>query len=107
MRTRISQKLWRLMRENNLSQSGLSRATGIPQPTINRILSEVTREPRRDAVIAIAKFFGIAPQSLFDDEISILKGEVTRMPLPELYARIDMLSENERLELFERMSKSY
>tara|TARA_R100000935_G_scaffold32989_1_gene53524 strand:+ start:2011 stop:2334 length:324 start_codon:yes stop_codon:yes gene_type:complete len=107
MRTRISQKLWRLMRENNLSQSGLSRATGIPQPTINRILSEVTREPRRDAVIAIAKFFGIAPQSLFDDEISILKGEVTKMPLPELYARIDMLSENERLELFERMSKSY
>jgi len=107
MRTRISQKLWRLMRENNLSQSGLSKATGIPQPTINRILSEVTREPRRDAVIAIAKFFGIAPQSLFDDEISILKGEVTKMPLPELYARIDMLSENERLELFERMSKSY
>ena len=107
MRTRISQKLWRLMRENNLSQSGLSRATGIPQPTINRILSEVTREPRRDAVIAIAKFFGIAPQSLFDDEISILKGEVTKMPLPELYARIDMLSENERLELFERIVKSY
>ena len=107
MRTRISQKLWRLMRENNLSQSALSRATGIPQPTINRILSEVTREPRRDAVIAIAAFFGIPPQSLFDDEISILKGEVTKMPLPELYARIDMLSENERLELFERMSKSY
>ena len=107
MRTRISQKLWRLMRENNLSQSGLSRATGIPQPTINRILSEVTREPRRDAVIAIAKFFGIAPQSLFDDEISILKGEATKMPLPELYARIDMLSENERLELFERIVKSY
>ena len=107
MRTRISQKLWRLMRENNLSQSALSRATGIPQPTINRILSEVTREPRRDAVIAIAAFFGIPPQSLFDDEISILKGEVTRMPLPELYARIDMLSENERLELFERIVKSY
>ena len=107
MRTRISQKLWRLMRENNLSQSGLSRATGIPQPTINRILSEVTREPRRDAVIAIAEFFGIPTQSLFDDEISILKGEVTRMPLPELYARIDMLSENERFELFELISKSY
>ena len=107
MRTRISQKLWRLMRENNLSQSALSRATGIPQPTINRILSEVTREPRRDAVIAIAAFFGIPPQSLFDDEISILKCEVTKMPLPELYARIDMLSENERLELFERIVKSY
>ncbi|MBT3671405.1 MAG: helix-turn-helix domain-containing protein, partial [Porticoccaceae bacterium] len=47
MKLDISKQLSKLMRDNNLSQSALSRATGVPQPTINRILSEVTREPRR------------------------------------------------------------
>ena len=44
----ISQQLAKLMRENGVSQSGLSRGCGVPQPTINRILNEKTKEPRRD-----------------------------------------------------------
>ena len=39
MKLDISKQLARLMRERRLSQSALSRATGVPQPTINRILS--------------------------------------------------------------------
>jgi len=42
METSIRKQLSRLMRDRKLSQSALSRATGVPQPTINRILSQTT-----------------------------------------------------------------
>ena len=45
MKLDISKKLSKLMKDNNLSQSALSRETGVPQPTINRILREMTRRP--------------------------------------------------------------
>ncbi len=34
----MSKELARLMKQEGISQSALSRATGVPQPTINRIL---------------------------------------------------------------------
>ena len=46
----MSKELARLMAKEGISQSGLSRATGVPQPTINRILSRVTQDPRRDSM---------------------------------------------------------
>mgnify|MGYP001030144912 FL=1 len=52
-------ELARLMKQEGISQSGLSRATGVPQPTINRILSQVTQDPRRDSMISIANYFGV------------------------------------------------
>jgi transcriptional regulator with XRE-family HTH domain len=61
----ISRQLACLMREHRVSQSGLSRGCGVPQPTINRILNEKTREPRRDSVVRIAKFFDVEPESLY------------------------------------------
>jgi transcriptional regulator with XRE-family HTH domain len=61
----ISRRLARLMRENGISQSGLSRGASVPQPTINRILNEKTKEPRRESVVRIANFFGVAPESLY------------------------------------------
>jgi transcriptional regulator with XRE-family HTH domain len=61
----ISKQLANLMRGSGVSQSGLSRGCGVPQPTINRILNEKTREPRRDSVVRIAKFFNVPPESLY------------------------------------------
>jgi len=91
MKLDISKHLSKLMRDNNLSQSGLSRATGVPQPTINRILSEVTREPRRDSVVRI-------------------ESKSVRTPaaesVEEIYKRIAMLSISERAELFGRVSEN-
>lgn len=65
MKLEMSRQLAKLMREKQISQSALSRATGVPQPTINRILSEVTREPRRDSVLRIANYFGVTPESMY------------------------------------------
>ncbi len=104
MKLDISKQLSKLMRDNNLSQSALSRATGVPQPTINRILSEVTREPRRDSVVRIANFFGIAPESLYESGGVKAARTPTAETVEEIYKRIAMLSINERAELFDRVS---
>jgi len=63
----ISKQLAQLMRDHGVSQSGLSRGCGVPQPTINRILNEKTREPRRDSVTRIAKFFDVPVESLYKE----------------------------------------
>ena len=104
MKLDISKQLSKLMRDNNLSQSALSRATGVPQPTINRILSEVTREPRRDSVVRIANFFGITPESLYECGGNNTVRTPPLESVEEIYKRIAMLSVNERADLFEKVS---
>lgn len=104
MKLNISKNLAKLMRKNNLSQSALSRATGVPQSTINRILSNVTREPRRDSVIRMANFFGVTPESLYQ------AGSVESARLPQtvedVYRGIATLDLHQRIELIERVSKT-
>ena len=106
MKLDISKQLSKLMRDNNLSQSALSRATGVPQPTINRILSEVTREPRRDSVVRIANFFGITPESLYETGGTKSARPPSAESVEEIYKRIAMLNVSERSELFERVSQN-
>lgn len=98
----ISKQLAKLMRSQNLSQSALSRATNVPQPTINRILSGVTREPRRDSVIRLATFFGITPESLYDAPTK----KSSKNVIEDLFSRIENLSEADRNALFEKVSKN-
>jgi transcriptional regulator with XRE-family HTH domain len=97
----ISKQLAKLMRNQNLSQSALSRATNVPQPTINRILSGVTREPRRDSVVRLAAFFKVTPESLYD-----APGKKSSINLIEdLFGRIATLNEADRNALFDKVSK--
>ena len=104
MKLDISKQLLKLMRDNNLSQSALSRSTGVPQPTINRILSQVTAEPRRDSVVRIANFFGITPESLYESGGAKAAPTATADTVEEIYKRIAMLSITERAGLFDRVS---
>lgn len=108
MKLDISKQLAKLMRDQQLSQSALSRATGVPQPTINRILSEVTREPRRDSVIRIANYFGVTPESLYEAPSKKSKSSINEGTSVEvLYERIKTLSQAERTELFARIAASF
>ncbi len=66
MENSIRKQLARLMRERRLSQSALSRGAGVPQPTINRILSQTTLDLRRDSVVRIAKFLNVTPEYLYN-----------------------------------------
>jgi len=98
----ISQQLARLMRENGVSQSGLSRGCGVPQPTINRILNEKTKEPRRESVVRIAGFFEVAPESLYKESDQIREdGD----PVARLYNQMCALRPNQRKRLFSKLAE--
>ena len=108
MKLDISKQLAKLMRERHLSQSALSRATGVPQPTINRILSEVTREPRRDSVVRIANYFGVTPESLYETPNKKSKAIVDDdTSVEDLYQHIKSLNQAERTELFAKIAASF
>jgi transcriptional regulator with XRE-family HTH domain len=101
----ISKQLAKLMRDQRLSQSALSRATGVPQPTINRILSEVTREPRRDSVVRIANYFGVTPESLYEAPSKKSVALQSKQSIEALFDLISELDEADRNALFDRVAK--
>lgn len=58
----------RLMRENgNMTASALHRATGVTQPTIFRLINKITRDPSRETLLPIAKYFAIDPEDFYKD----------------------------------------
>jgi len=61
----LADRLGQLMREKKFTQSSLSRASGVPQPTINRILARVTKDPRRESVVRMANCLNISPEFLY------------------------------------------
>ena len=98
----ISQQLAKLMRENGVSQSGLSRGCGVPQPTINRILNEKTKEPRRESVVRIAAFFGVEPEFLYQSSVQVLD-DVD--PVARLYKQMSALRPNQLKRLFAKLAE--
>ena len=112
MEPSIRKQLSRLMRDKKLSQSALSRATGVPQPTINRILSQTTVDLRRDSVVRIAKYLDVTPESLYTsgpdkasnvgravDPTGADKGDV----IEEICRRVMSLTALQRAEVLQRL----
>lgn len=61
----VSEALRYLMHDvNDISEGELSRRTGVPQPTIHRILSGATPHPRIKAIQALADFFYVTTDQL-------------------------------------------
>lgn len=52
------------MQEKGLSQYALAERSGVPQPTIQRILSKETVSPKLSTVEKLAKAIGISPADL-------------------------------------------
>ncbi len=100
----ISKQLAILMREHRVSQSGLSRGCGVPQPTINRILNEKTREPRRDSVVRIAKFFKVQPESLYSEVDE--SGDDLDLG-SQLHKQMQALRPDQRRKLLTKMLKDF
>ncbi|HVI60106.1 MAG TPA: S24 family peptidase [Luteimonas sp.] len=62
---RLAANLRELMdREGKLSENQLSRNTGVPQPTIHRILNGKVGDPRDGTVRPLAEYFGVTPEQL-------------------------------------------
>ena len=58
-----------LMKEDQISQSELSRRTGVPQPTISRILDAVHESPNFHSMYKLAKYFDVPVESLYHQEL--------------------------------------
>ena len=100
-------ELARLMKQEGISQSGLSRATGVPQPTINRILSQVTQDPRRDSMISIANYFGVPLESLYGSSSSQKSAKKDPKAIEDIFNRILGLSKAERKALFSQVAEKF
>ena len=107
MRESMSTELARLMKQEGISQSGLSRATGVPQPTINRILSQVTQDPRRDSMISIANYFGVPLESLYGSSSSQKSAKKDPKVIEDIFNRILGLSKAERKALFSQVAEKF
>lgn len=54
------------MRARGLSEGALARLANVPQPTIHRIKSGESKDPRRENLAKIAKVFGRTVDDLYD-----------------------------------------
>ena len=102
----LHNKLSKLMRACGISQSALSRATGVPQPTINRILNESIREPRYDSVVRLAHFFDVTPESMYGPH-SLKAGDNTVISSKWLYEQVLSLSDADRKTLFAKFQANH
>jgi len=48
--------------------SSLARRTGLTQPTLHRLMSEKTEDPRLSTMLVLAKFFDVPVEELVKEE---------------------------------------
>ena len=101
----ISTHLSKLMKHHAISQAALSRATGVAQPTINRILCEVTLNPRHDSMERLANFFDVTPDSMYGSP-SKKSRDNSEAYLNELSEKIRCLSAADRSALFVKIAEN-
>src|SRR3990167_4732459 len=80
--TRIKESLAALMKAKGIRESELARETGIPQPTLNRLLIGSTSNPTISTVEALTKFFGVTMEQLLGREPITSKRSVPSHMIP-------------------------
>ena len=66
--TNISHVLTALMKKAEISENALAEATGVPQPTIHRILTGESQEPRISNLEKLASYFGLKANDLIEGQ---------------------------------------
>lgn len=65
----LTATLRKLMSEINISEAELARRTNIPQPTLHKILSGKTEDPRASTLKSLASFFNVSIDALLSASI--------------------------------------
>lgn len=68
MNSSVADILSRLMQRQGLGASALARATGVNQPTLHRILSGASADPKTGTLRLLADYFGLTVAQLRGDE---------------------------------------
>lgn len=64
----IKDTLRGLMNEHGISENELARRTSVKQPTIHRILSGTTEDPRASSLVSISRYFDVSIEYLLGIE---------------------------------------
>lgn len=64
----IAERIAELMRDRGWSEGELSRQSGVPQPTIHRIITGDSQSPRQQNVEKLAKAFGTTSAVLWSEK---------------------------------------
>lgn len=68
--------LQKLMLKNNITEAELARHTSIPQPTLHKILTGITSDPRGSTLSTLANYFDISIDELYRDTALSLNAPV-------------------------------
>lgn len=66
----VRTNLERLIAERDTNATALAEATGVPQPTIHRILTGETADPRTKTLEPLARYFGVSVSDLRHKDFS-------------------------------------
>jgi SOS-response transcriptional repressor LexA len=69
----LASNLRSLMQSKNINEAELARNTKIPQPTLHKILSKKTIDPRASTLKALANYFGLTIDELLNTSARIRK----------------------------------
>lgn len=61
----IAERLKGMLLTKDWSPAELARRSGVPQPTVHRIITGASRSPRRETIDSLAKALGCAPEMLW------------------------------------------
>lgn len=67
---KLAENLKRFMDNRRLNEAELARQTNIPQPTLHKILSGKTIDPRASTLKLLANFFSVSLDDLFSGNLS-------------------------------------
>jgi len=91
----IKKNLEWLIAKKRTNPYELQRATGVPQPTIHRILSGESNDPRTKTLQPLADYFGVTVADLRGSDLSNRDGEATDGLNPGSFMRVDAALRND------------
>ena len=66
--SKTAQVLRELMQSRSITENELGRQTGVPQPTIHRILTGESQSPRSNTLRKLSTYFNISPACLMGED---------------------------------------
>lgn len=90
----LQQNLKFLMDKRGANPTSLAKATGVPQPTIHRILAGESKDPRTLTIKPLADFFGVMVEALRSAPLERWDLEHKHAPLDDDLGYLDQLSDD-------------
>lgn len=97
MTMEIKDVLAELMRRADINQPDLAAQSGVPQPTINKILSGTSKHPTVGNVSKLAGFFGVTMEQMFGADPLLETGDSTGkpiMPRPSFVRQVPIIGQS-------------